>query len=639
MFSYIFNSQCKIWLKTLVMGPKCKGAPSSSSNAEPDLIARTFKGGRRQRERAREELAQVDADIPNPDDVTLVGLCDFDSCLCKLLSQQWAWGFISAVQVQKYAAAAYEDEQHVLSKLYASSSSTSSKKLGSISLAKFAALGAHGSCPGNIAKELRLLLGEPRMPPVHKQNIITKILKPGVRLPQRALVSHSFLLPHIVFSYMYHHCRPKFNAIFLGNRTQQEMTTFWKTVIQRKDPRIIRHPMAQRSDWMMWAIALALHGDAVPVIGVGKSNTRSLDAYSMHGVWAVGSTIQIKVLLYSIFEQCKVQGHDFDTDTMQAVWRLLVWSFEVLFSGYHPKKDQYGHPWPIGSSERKLADDNTPLAGGYFGVIWLIKGDLDHYAKNLKIANYRTNKPCNYCPADRGADIGMQFTNFNDNASWKNMLYTSTSWLASLNTVHILFAVLSFLTGHNVEAGELHIIHLGTSQYLLGSVLWLLCYHLLPGTPTANMEAIWAIITNFYTKNKTRCQVSNITLSMFCDAKNPRKEYARLKTKGAETKHLVAAVLEVWNVLTRDVISDFIGPVRICLEQMCRIHDILDESRFLDFLEEVDAAILKSAVDIFLQAYSQAAHLADCAGLPLFTVAPKHHWFWHWADRSKYLNP
>jgi len=397
--------------------------------------------------------------------------------------------------------------------------------------------------------------------------------------------------------------------------------------------------MAERQGWERHAIPLALHGDAVPVLGVGKSATRSLDAYSMHGILASGSTLQIKMLLFSVFEQCKAKGDDTMADTMKGAWKLLVWSFEVLFSGYHPKTDHNGNPWPRHSAEHKLAEANAPLADGMFGVIWMLKGDLDHFAKNLNVANYRTNMPCTYCPADRGEDPSMQFTNFNTNAAWKTKLYDAATWKASLTVVHPLFERMPFLNCHNIEPGELHVVHLGTSQYLLGSVLWLLCYRILPTSESINIDRIWSHIVNFYKRNKTTTQISNLTLSIFTDPKTPRSTYARLKTKGAETKHLIAAVLDTWTTLTREVDSEFVIPVRIALEKMHEIQSILDESRFLLFLDLSDAAKISAAADLYLQNYSRAAALADLALLPLFTVAPKHHWFWHWADRSKFLNP
>ena len=44
----------------------------------------------------------------------------------------------------------------------------------------------------------------------------------------------------------------------------------------------------------------------------------------------------------------------------------------------------------------------------------------------------------------------------------------------------------------HVEPDELHVMYLGTVMYVWGSVLWLLCFVILPDTPQKNMETVWA---------------------------------------------------------------------------------------------------------------------------------------------------
>ena len=63
--------------------------------------------------------------------------------------------------------------------------------------------------------------------------------------------------------------------------------------------------MAQRQEWSVRAVPLALHGDAVPVVSIGKPGCKSLDTYTMMGVLGRCTTLQLKILLFSIFEYCK----------------------------------------------------------------------------------------------------------------------------------------------------------------------------------------------------------------------------------------------------------------------------------------------------------------------------------------------
>ena len=150
---------------------------------------------------------------------------------------------------------------------------------------------------------------------------------------------------------------------------------------------------------MSLAIPLAVHGDAIPIIAIGRPNTQSLDVTSMQGILSRGNVAEVKHLLYSCFEKCKTE------ESQSVAGRKMKWSFEALASAYHPTHDDLGNEYQPGSAEHALALDENgerrPLAEGFFGIIYLVKGDLDHYAK-WGLPDYRTNTPCNYCPADRG---------------------------------------------------------------------------------------------------------------------------------------------------------------------------------------------------------------------------------------------
>eukprot|EP00969_Alexandrium_andersonii_P189079 8354396-Alexandrium_andersonii.AAC.1 len=70
---------------------------------------------------------------------------------------------------------------------------------------------------------------------------------------------------------------------------------------------------------------------------------------------------------------------DGDIDSMFPIWTRLLWSLWFCYLGIHPTVGQNNNPWPKGSIEEKKA--GAPLAGGFFMLIWRIKGDLDHLAK------------------------------------------------------------------------------------------------------------------------------------------------------------------------------------------------------------------------------------------------------------------
>jgi len=199
----------------------------------------------------------------------------------------------------------------------------------------------------------------------------------------------------------------------------------------------------------------------------------------------------------------------------------------------------------------------------------------------------------------------------------------------------------SFSVFH-IEADKLHVVHLGVSQYFAGAVLWLLVYKILDGAAATNLNRVWDKIAEFYAKHQTLCQLSNLSLSMFHDAKTSEATmaYPRLKAKGAETKHLIPALRFAWMSLVVDQnCTPFFDHVRNCLDAQTRIEEVIDENRFSVFLNDQDVQVLQAGVDKYLAEYSRAVYLADTLHLCLFAVVPKHHYYYHWARRAYYINP
>ena len=102
------------------------------------------------------------------------------------------------------------------------------------------------------------------------------------------------------------------------------------------------------------------------------------------------------------------------------------------------------------------------------------------YSKSmvLRLPSFNSLTPCCFCPAN-ASDIPWRDCR-PDSAIWINRIWTPLTWLRSF-AVHILFT-LPGVTITNVLADVFHVKHLGTDMYFAGSVLWLLCYRILPGS-------------------------------------------------------------------------------------------------------------------------------------------------------------
>ena len=120
--------------------------------------------------------------------------------------------------------------------------------------------------------------------------------------------------------------------------------------------------------------------------------------------------------------------------------------------------------------------------------------------------------------------------------------FTADQWRQLFAEYHVIFDV-PYVSCHNLETDELHVMHLGTSQYVLGAVLLILCFKLMAGTPEANSHNIWTAINMFYIDYKVETQYSSLKISAFYEP----GQFPRLKGKGAEIKDLAAPLAKVWS--------------------------------------------------------------------------------------------
>jgi len=141
------------------------------------------RGGRQQRrarlEASTEPKAAPDTNVP----ASTSEQSKFDSELVARLISDWAWGSLSAIEVQKIAALAHADQITLIDKMRSALASNSAvlalhHMQPSMSLERLAAIGARGRQPGNCHRDLLEWLGQPRSPPPTNFDIPIKDPKP-----------------------------------------------------------------------------------------------------------------------------------------------------------------------------------------------------------------------------------------------------------------------------------------------------------------------------------------------------------------------------------------------------------------------------------------------------------------------------
>jgi len=331
-------------------------------------------------------------------------------------------------------------------------------------------IGACGKYPNHMHKELLGVLGMGSLPVSQISLRVKQIGKPWTKNVMQAI-----LWPHLLFSAIFHNFPAAFKKRIAPSADALE--EFWDAMED--------HPSLQGDEgaelksvenWKRKAVPITIHGDEVPVTGCGKSWSKSQHVLSWGSMLGKGSTIQRTFLIIPLM--VALLAHT--GVTADILWRGIVWSLRALQKGKHPTQDMWGNIYPPASKRGKLA--GKPLCGeaGFFGHLLGILGDLEHLWKHIKLACYNSGDPCCFCPCNSSNIPWRDFT-YGKGNKWVPLIYTLAAWMAAFPNPHVLFS-LPGVTIFSVLTDILHVKHLGTDEYFYASVLWLLCFRVLPGT-------------------------------------------------------------------------------------------------------------------------------------------------------------
>ena len=232
--------------------------------------------------------------------------------------------------------------------------------------------------------------------------------------------------------------------------------------------------VSKRGDHHTHAIAIAIHGDGIPTIARGQSWAKSFEVYSWCSMLGEGETTTL--CNFYIWMICKSAEVKAAVGNTRAVWhRVLCWSLECLWTGRWPTHDHNGARYRGGAEE---ALGGSLLAGGYYAVVWALKGDLEYHQNSLGLKN------CFCCKANRTT---MPWTDMTPKAAWLESNHTEASWRLANPSPNPLLCVSGVCGAHAPCPDLMHCKHLGTDQYFQGSVITLLLSDILPGSKAENL--------------------------------------------------------------------------------------------------------------------------------------------------------
>ena len=214
-----------------------------------------------------------------------------------------------------------------------------------------------------------------------------------------------------------------------------------------------------------------------------------------------------------------------------------------------------------------------PLANGFYGVLCSLVGDLDYLNKTLQLPHHgKKGNCCSMCQAQGAGDATWK--TFLPNAHWKTLIWQPSDWMAWAGRSKSCVFKILHLTGANVAADWMHCKYLGHDQYCLGSVVFLLIYHLMKeGSAKKNLTLFFRLLKEKYKEfNIKDCYGSFHTTSMFMNKKG-----IKLKGKAANIRALAKPLLAIWQSMCNEHLEVH-SLVLVYLKLNCQIEDLLEDN-------------------------------------------------------------
>ena len=436
-----------------------------------------------------------------------------DSALAAHLEVAWAWGSMSPQQVQQIAALAAQDMVKI------GCSDVPER------LSRLAAIGSHGSHSNNCHRDLMALLApKAKMPKVFQESIPF----------QAGHAIQSIMLPHEMFAALYNQHGTYWKRHFLPGG-EGELVAFWNNFDSH--PAMSDEVIRSKPNYKKTCIPVAIHGDSVPCVGVGKVWSKLMQVFSWPGVLCQGGSKATLFLLWSVFDHLILAG---EGGTLEVFFKILKWSFTAMYHGKYPDRDWKGNIYGPHTELGKKA--GRYLAGGFCGILVSIQGDLEWFAKSLQLPNWSSNQYC--CPLCPCKGTGpMTWRNFKPDAAWTAHIFTPDTWRAwEARSRSPLFEIPG-VAGPSVSLDLMHNKYLGSDMYALGGIWYYLCFYLLPKSPQENLAGLWLELQSLYKQLNTKHRYNYFNkLTMFVRKSGPPK----LRGRAAEVKGMVEPMLHLW---------------------------------------------------------------------------------------------
>ena len=417
--------------------------------------------------------------------------------------------------------------------------------------------------------------------------------------------AHPVIWPHKLFRSLYSNRREWFDRYISG--PPGAALEYWQQI--RGLDFMRRHPVLREGIWPR-AIPIGMHGDA------GAFNKHeSLLVLSWNSLLGFGNTRRKRfVFTFLKKSECK-------KETLDALMRLFAWSVNVMLDGVCP-------------------DSGEPLADGWRGCLCQIRGDWQWYCELFRFPAWNSaERMCWICAAS-ATIAALLFKKCSDTAGWRSTRVSHEEYVAGLEEIGAdLPSLFKHVVGLRIECvviDALHALDLGEAGHIIGNILWDSIKTRKWGgrNQDANIDLLEADLRSWEKRVKapTRLQVTLSVARMRCSS-----GYPKLKTKGAQTRHLAPYAL---TVAQRFSLGTTYDKMKIAVAQLlCKLYNIMASSS--QFMTPAALAEFRSTGQRMVLLHSKMHADAFERGERMWKFPPKAHLIDHMVSyqASEWGNP
>ena len=298
---------------------------------------------------------------------------------------------------------------------------------------------------------------------------------------------------------------------------------FWRGTRQTRFVR--NHPKLPRSSWRS-TIPIGFHGDAGAF-----SKHDSLYTISWNSLIGSGRTAE-KRFVFTVLRKGEMVA-----ETLDAVFRIMGWSFDCMLDGEFPSANWYG----------RASEQRGVLAGGWRAAVCEARGGWAFYTEVFKFPSWNgAERMCWLCKAN-STIRDLAFSNFATNSRWRNTRWSHESYLAHLRALGLAIpALLVCIIGFRLECvmvDTLHTVDQGVASHIIGNVFWLIAVKRRAFGGASQDEQIKNLDKHMRQWYKDTKAESTVQGKLTKERVRTSKKWPKLKAKAAATRHLSAYVV------------------------------------------------------------------------------------------------